>query len=341
MPERPSMHARDSSGRRVSLLNDEPPPVVATLVQRPALRAHVSTPSSHLSARSNSAWSLQSSSSLEMPVLLRSESFDSHSTIETRSPITPDHPYAMASHLFPPTMHALKDPLPYDAHFDGYSFDARPSMTHQRHDSFNSRHADDEHMLDESALERVAKRYPCRYRDSHGCEKTFTTSGHASRHSKIHTAEKAVQCTFENCTKKFTRSDNMKQHLETHNKEKDRAPRLPSHKSSGSRSGLMLPAGVKKAAGSKKVATHPSPIPYAQSSTLKPEYATMHGVAPSTMYASYASGPSQQSSYNPFEMEGFCHVLLSRPTPARTDSGGLDVLAQAAASVPGKSMHRH
>lgn len=67
-----------------------------------------------------------------------------------------------------------------------------------------------------------AKRFPCRYRDTHACQKTFTTSGHASRHSKIHTAEKAVPCTHPGCPKKFTRADNMKQHLETHNKDKSR-----------------------------------------------------------------------------------------------------------------------
>ncbi|KAK2073651.1 hypothetical protein P8C59_007916 [Phyllachora maydis] len=73
----------------------------------------------------------------------------------------------------------------------------------------------------------TGKRYPCRYRDSHGCEKTFTTSGHASRHSKIHTAEKAVHCTFAGCAKKFTRADNMKQHLETHYKDKSRMSAQP------------------------------------------------------------------------------------------------------------------
>jgi len=67
------------------------------------------------------------------------------------------------------------------------------------------------------------RRHPCKYRHTHGCEKTFTTSGHASRHSKIHTAEKAVACSYPDCSKKFTRADNMKQHLETHYK--DHKPR--------------------------------------------------------------------------------------------------------------------
>ncbi|KAH8663164.1 hypothetical protein BGZ60DRAFT_341109, partial [Tricladium varicosporioides] len=68
-----------------------------------------------------------------------------------------------------------------------------------------------------------SKRYQCRYRETIGCDKTFTTSGHASRHSKIHTAEKAVPCTYKGCQKKFTRNDNMKQHLETHYKDRSRS----------------------------------------------------------------------------------------------------------------------
>ncbi|KFZ13234.1 hypothetical protein V502_06722, partial [Pseudogymnoascus sp. VKM F-4520 (FW-2644)] len=55
------------------------------------------------------------------------------------------------------------------------------------------------------------KRY-CRYDNTVGCE---MTSGHASRHSKIH-REKCIQCAFAGCPTMFTRADNMKQHLKTH-----------------------------------------------------------------------------------------------------------------------------
>jgi hypothetical protein len=79
-----------------------------------------------------------------------------------------------------------------------------------------------------ASLEKGPKRYPCRFRESHGCDKTFTTSGHASRHSKIHTAEKAVRCTHPGCEKKFNRADNMKQHLETHYKSNGKYPEYPS-----------------------------------------------------------------------------------------------------------------
>lgn len=61
------------------------------------------------------------------------------------------------------------------------------------------------------------KRYPCK---DPNCDRTFTTSGHASRHAKIHEGSKPILCTFEGCPKRFTRQDNMKQHLETHRKDK-------------------------------------------------------------------------------------------------------------------------
>lgn len=57
-------------------------------------------------------------------------------------------------------------------------------------------------------------KYPCPYAQSHKCQATFTTSGHAARHGKKHTGEKGVHCPI--CNKAFTRKDNMKQHERTH-----------------------------------------------------------------------------------------------------------------------------
>lgn len=62
-------------------------------------------------------------------------------------------------------------------------------------------------------------KYPCPFGASHGCSATFTTSGHASRHSKKHTGEKSVHCPI--CHKAFTRKDNMKQHIRTHRTHSD------------------------------------------------------------------------------------------------------------------------
>ncbi len=48
------------------------------------------------------------------------------------------------------------------------------------------------------------------------CKKTFTTSGHLSRHTRIHTGEKKFTCSFKGCDAKFSRQDNCMQHYRTH-----------------------------------------------------------------------------------------------------------------------------
>lgn len=57
------------------------------------------------------------------------------------------------------------------------------------------------------------KRYPCPFP---GCEKTFSTSGHSSRHSRIHTGEKPYRCSYPGCNAQFSRYDNSLQHYRTH-----------------------------------------------------------------------------------------------------------------------------
>ena len=48
------------------------------------------------------------------------------------------------------------------------------------------------------------KRYPCPFP---GCDKTFSTSGHSSRHSRIHTGEKPYRCSYPGCNAQFSRYD--------------------------------------------------------------------------------------------------------------------------------------
>ncbi|KAJ2853629.1 transcriptional repressor, partial [Coemansia asiatica] len=57
------------------------------------------------------------------------------------------------------------------------------------------------------------RKYVCTFT---GCGKAFTTSGHLSRHYRIHTGEKNYHCLYPGCTSRFSRQDNMMQHYRTH-----------------------------------------------------------------------------------------------------------------------------
>ncbi|RDA92312.1 hypothetical protein CP533_3267 [Ophiocordyceps camponoti-saundersi (nom. inval.)] len=323
------MQALNAAGRQVSLLNDDTdannnnnnikyrPTSFQSTTQIP--------PRPYPSPRS-------SSSSPITPELLRSNSYDSHMSSDPISPLTPsaDFAYPRAS-LYPP----IDGPPP-----------KRPTYgDSSRSTSFDDDNAVPTHMPDQ----RPSKRYPCRYRDSHGCEKTFTTSGHASRHSKIHTAEKAVQCTFQGCQKKFTRADNMKQHLETHYKDKSR-----SSASSRAHKALVEARRASAASGRGRspMATSPSmggreAPPW--DSVLSDKHDQHHHHRHHrqhrhrhhhhhhhhhrTMAATTLPSPTRTG----WDMANMSLPLLSRPLVARTPSNGLDALAMVVACQEGGS----
>jgi hypothetical protein len=326
MASRPNIHARNSSGKQVSLLNDE-----FALVQesRPVLGA----PPYTSMARSNSNTSRVSTvSSPRTPGLLRSDSYDSQTTNDPVSPITPvsmiDYGrrssytsagyYKSAAHQYEERTYEYPPPNPTTQQ---YTMPVRHAYPDRTPFYAEAQYEEDSYMNQSS--DRETKRYPCRYRDSHHCEKTFTTSGHASRHSKIHTAEKAVQCTYQGCQKKFTRADNMKQHLDTHYKSKSG----PSQKSSSSKSALTAPAGIRKSAPPSRLSRPPSRnLGQAEYAPYDP--ALDAGSNERYPHATHAASPI--APYGTLEMQ---NALMSRPMVARMESSsaGLDVLANIAA----------
>lgn len=61
-----------------------------------------------------------------------------------------------------------------------------------------------------------------------GCGKSFTTSGHAARHNRIHTGERRFLCPVADCGARFSRQDNCNQHAKTHDHGKHRLSRRSS-----------------------------------------------------------------------------------------------------------------
>jgi hypothetical protein len=165
------MHAINAAGRRISLLNDESacqqPQQEQQQQQRPPLSFHSSYAFTHAYPTPGS-----NASSPNTPELLRSDSYDSQMSNDPLSPLTPNVDYYPRQQV----MYTIPQDYNMDAKHVAYS------------DSTRSASYDAEMVSQPRSSpmpDRPGKRYPCRYRDTHGCEKTFTTSGHASRHSKI------------------------------------------------------------------------------------------------------------------------------------------------------------
>jgi uncharacterized Zn-finger protein len=284
------MHVRDAAGRKVSLLNDEPASSRQQLHQRSM--SYQPSQNTYPASRSNT-------SSPNTPELARSSSYDSQMSNDPVSPLTPSVDYTY--------------PRPLYSMGHEYGLEGPPAKRPAYADSSRSTSFEDEVSATSPLLERPGKRYPCRYRESHGCEKTFTTSGHASRHSKIHTAEKAVQCTFPGCQKKFTRADNMKQHLETHYKDKSRS-------STGQRAHKASLAEARRNSSSSRSRS--------SSGRESTQWETEQFSLPTPPLVTTPGTPTT------WDMRGLNLPILNRPTPGRALSG-LDTLAMAVACQEG------
>jgi hypothetical protein len=217
------MDGKNSSGRRISLLNDNPAPP-AHLVRLPSI-------SPSLCSRASS-YTSSPIGSPPTPRLVRSDSSDS--TMQTPSPITPDFGFDgltaqnMASPVFaqanffssqkepnsgyPPISHN-SGPLPYHAANAPQPAYFRPQPQPQPQQQ--PQQGTGSRTTSASANPRSKKNsYPCPMAKQFHCNDYFTTSGHAARHAKKHTGKKDAFCP--ECNKAFTRKDNMEQHRRTH-----------------------------------------------------------------------------------------------------------------------------
>ncbi|KAF7336141.1 hypothetical protein MVEN_02161400 [Mycena venus] len=48
------------------------------------------------------------------------------------------------------------------------------------------------------------------------CDQAFATSGHLTRHQRVHTGETKYECSFPGCGKRCSRKDNLRQHYQLH-----------------------------------------------------------------------------------------------------------------------------
>lgn len=305
------MDGKNSSGRRISLLNDNAEPAYQP-VRLPSISPSLrSRTSSYTSSPVNSP---------PTPRLVRSDSSDSI-MMQTPSPITPEFAFDglpsshnMASPVFAPSgfFPAQKDlnqayppipqgsgPLPYPPAQAAYY---RPQQ-HQ---------ATDAPTTSASANPRSKKNsYPCPMAKQFNCNDYFTTSGHAARHAKKHTGKKDAFCP--ECNKAFTRKDNMEQHRRTHQ--------------SGRNAAKGTDNSIKKA---KQQAKRPKPAPI-QSSLPMPTLSslTLDPTLPlSPSSANFAAAPAVQP------VDSFSSAYPD-PTAFSMTNGysfgtGLDVLAVAA-----------
>ncbi|KAG6242829.1 hypothetical protein E4U24_005603 [Claviceps purpurea] len=302
------MEARNAAGRRVSLLNDDSVSYETSHIhhvqhnQQQKFAPGFPSAASRVLARPQPT-PRSSSSSPNTPELWRSDSYDSQMSNDPVSPLTPSVDYA----------------YPRGGLYGSEVYPKRPAYVDRSratsYDDENTSTAASTPTAAPSNSARPAKRYPCRYRDTHGCEKTFTTSGHASRHSKIHTAEKAVQCTYPSCQKKFTRADNMKQHLETHYKDRNRTT-----------VSLRVPT-----APVLTEIPRPSTTGRSRSSTCNTSTSSIGGQSDAMQWESDVCSPSgQQRLPSPTTSSWGAHLCSNR-TGAISPNSGLDALAMAVA----------
>ncbi|CAA9958463.1 hypothetical protein CFE70_001997 [Pyrenophora teres f. teres 0-1] len=293
-----ALSGKNSTGRRVSLLNDGPAPP-PQLVRLPSI-----TPS--LQSRTSS-YSSSPAASPPTPRLVRSDSSDSN--MQTPSPITPDFAFeqAMDSPVF--AQNNFFVPMHHHQGHMAYHPQQQPSY-------FRPEHMQEQHQEPAALNTRPKKNsYPCPMAKTYNCNDYFTTSGHAARHAKKHTGKKDAYCP--ECNKAFTRKDNMEQHRRTHQTGRNAAK-------SGDRD-------VKKA---KHQAKRPRPAPL---QTAMPSLSQMSLVDPSLPLSPAGSlmAPAVQPADSFIEFTHHHHHHRSPyPDPApfayNPSSYGLDALAIAA-----------
>jgi hypothetical protein len=312
------MDGKNSSGRRISLLNEneEAPNTVRLPSIPPSLRSRTSS------------YTSSPVGSPQTPQLVRSNSSDS-AAMQTPSPITPDFSFEG----LPPSQH-MASPV-FSSHSAFFPPQKEPSSAYPLvpqnagplpyHTSGASQAAYFRPQTSESRIARPANQrskknsYPCPMAKQYSCSDYFTTSGHAARHAKKHTGKKDAFCP--ECNKAFTRKDNMEQHRRTHQSGRNTAKGTEGRAKK-----------VKQPLKRTKPVPLQSTIPSLSSTLMDPNFplspASSYGMAPAVQPVdSFSQEYSHRSPYpDPTQYAVSQHHHLAGSVH------GLDALAIAASS---------
>ncbi|KAF1364957.1 hypothetical protein EJ07DRAFT_97336, partial [Lizonia empirigonia] len=318
------MDGKNSSGRRVSLLNDniEAPHLVRLPSITPSLRSRTSS------------YASSPIGSPPTPRLVRSDSSDSV-TMQTPSPTTPEFGFdTMSQGLASPDYAQqqyfdMQDNMPHNPmppQQPQPKYYPQPTMPyHQQHQQqgfYGQPPMPEQHVAGPApapapASARPKKNsYPCPMAKQYHCTDYFTTSGHAARHAKKHTGKKDAYCP--ECNKAFTRKDNMEQHRRTHQSGR-------SAKASSENGVKKLSA---KAAGKRP---RPSPLQSSAPSMSLPNLDPSLSVSPDT--ANFLAPAVQQveplMDY-PMQQQRSAYPDPTQYSMSGYSASGLDALAIAA-----------
>ena len=337
------MDGRNSSGARVSLLNDWPAEADRLAGRRPSALP--------LSRTSSFSSIYHNNSSPPTPQLVRSHSSDSATMQRTPSPITPVEfafdPHQLSRHgsdAYSLSQHPSPSYFPKDAQSSfhlsmgqhpsptafAYPLPGSASLTAQPPVPLYPAHQHpagaQQQQLPAPKQPGKKNQYPCPLAKEFSCSHFFTTSGHAARHAKKHTGKKDAFCP--ECNKAFTRKDNMEQHRRTHQNGRNASKHSLDHAALNSHK-------RQKAAASLAKRPRPTPL-HSTGSSIDP--AMPISPASSFGYSDAGLGLSTPHAY-PAELLGqHSYTAASSPYPVTpyydaTNLSGLDKLAMAASGA--------
>ncbi|KAF2433908.1 hypothetical protein EJ08DRAFT_18118 [Tothia fuscella] len=321
---------RNSSGRRISLLNEE----ASSAKSRPLM---TSLP---LHSRTSSIVSYNSSP--PTPQLVRSNSSESSTMMnQSPSPVTPSfdfdpgsqqqHKQDDISFFLPPSDQSHPSQYPLINNGAAHFYPAPPANIAPQPQMYQAQpNPDTDSRSQPAANSKPPKKnqYPCPLSKQFNCQDFFTTSGHAARHAKKHTGKKDAFCP--ECNKAFTRKDNMEQHRRTHQN---------GRSSKNSAEGQPAKRVKTSNGSSSKRSSRPPPLQQQAMNALDPSL-------PQSPASSYGGGypetnfvqPGQNAHTYPLDLLNTSPFAQNTPyplggpfDPALGTMNGLDTLAIAAA----------